>query len=163
MRVGYTIVSLYQPSQEAEFARFLKDTLILEEGYADNIARVVAEGGVVNIFTPRDLHVALSGSSSYQFKTTFQSIETTDNQYVVASAVDFRLEVPFQGTIKVLAPTEYFITTESLARTLMSEVEQGLLKVYPSFPDTEGADWILDGGSWNDSGVWMDEKEWKDQ
>lgn len=162
MRVGYTIVSLYQPSQEAEFARFLKDTLILEEGYADNIAKVVAEGGVVNIFTQRDLHVALGGSSSYQFKTTFSSIETTGDNYIVASAVDFRLEVHFQDAIKVLAPTEYFITTESLARTLMTYVEKGLLKIYPSFPDAEGADWILDGGSWDDSGVWMDEKEWED-
>lgn len=163
MRVGYTIISLYRSSQESEFARFLKDTLILEEGYADNIARVVANGGEINIFTQRDLHEALEGLSPYQFKATFKAIETTDDQYVVASAVDFRLEVPFQGTIKVLIPTEYFITTEELARTLMPEVEKGLLKVYPSFPDTEGADWILKEGTWNDNGVWMDEKEWEDQ
>lgn len=162
MRVGYTILSLSSPSQEAEFAKFLKDTLILEEGYADNIARIVANGDSVNIYTQEDLHKALRGGSSYAFSTEFTEITVEEGSYLVASAVDFRVEFQYQGGIKALAPTEYFITTETLARTLIHEVKQGLLKIYPTLFD-EGSNWILESGSWNDNGVWMDDKSWKDQ
>lgn len=163
MRVGYTIVSLQSVSQESEFERFLKDTLILEEGYAGNIARVLANGDSVNIYTYRDLSSFLGGQSSYAFKVNYADILVDDNQYLIASAVDFRLEVQFQGDLLVLEPTRYFITTESLARTLWKEISQGLLKAYPSLPSIEGSNWILENGNWNDSGVWMDEKTWKDQ
>jgi len=82
--------------------------------------------------------------------------------YVIASAVDFKLEIQYLGSLKILAPTEYFHTTEELARTLSKEIQQGLLRVYPKLPEVEGALWILEDGTWNDSGVWMDEDYWKD-
>ena len=165
MRIGYTILQVAPGSQESEFARFLKDTLILEEGYADNIAKVLFEGSSINIYTQRNLDDLLGNvQSPYNFRVDFVYIETkNDDEYIVASAVDFRLEIPLEDEIKVLTPTEYFVTTESLARTLTKEIEQGLLKVFPSLPDIEGADWILNKGKWRDSGVWMDEKEWKDR
>jgi len=67
MRIGYTITRLYSPTQEKEFARFLKDKLILEEGYADNIAKAVADGNVVNIYTPHILKGWLEGRGEYSF------------------------------------------------------------------------------------------------
>jgi len=162
MRVGYTIVRLESPTQEKEFARFLKEKLILEEGYADNIAKISANGDLVNIFTPLILKGYLEGRGEYEFKTEFSEISVKGPLYLVASAVDFRLEVQYLGTLKVLMPTEYFITTEEMARTLSKEIHQGLLRTYPKLPDEEGKVWILEEGEWNDNGVWMDEKYWKD-
>lgn len=162
MRVGYTIVRLESPTQEKEFARFLREKLILEEGYADNIAKVSANGDSVNIYTQRILKGFLEGRGDYAFKTVFTEINVKSPSYLVASAVDFRLEIQYAGSLKVLAPTEYFITSETLARTLSKEIQQGLLRVYPRLPEEEGKVWILEEGEWNDNGVWMDEKFWED-
>lgn len=161
MRVGYTIKGLSSATQEAEFARFLKDTLILEEGYADNIASVLANGDSVNIYTQIDLFSTLE-ESGYDFSVDYEEILVEDGQYLVASAVDFRLEIPFNGGLVVLTPTEYFKTSENLARTLGTEISQGLVKVYPSLHIVEGSEWILNEHAWNDSGIWVDEDEWKD-
>lgn len=162
MRVGYTIVRLESPTQEREFARFLKETLILEEGYADNIARISANGDLVNIYTQIDLSSVLAGGSTYEFSTEYTIIDVKRPAYLVASAVDFRLEIQFSGSLKVLAPTEYFITSEELARTLLKEIQQGLLRTFPRLPREDGKEWILEHGDWNDEGVWIDEDYWKD-
>ena len=162
MRVGYTIVRLESPSQEKEFARFLKEKLILEEGYADNIARVSANGDLVNIYTQLDLSSALAGGSTYEFSTEYTIIDVKRPAYLVASAVDFRLEIQFSGSLKVLAPTEYFITSEESARTLLKEIQQGLLRTFPSLSREGGKEWILEHGVWNDEEVWIDEDYWKD-
>ena len=162
MRVGYTIVRLESPTQEREFARFLKEKLILEEGYADNIAKISANGDSVNIFTPLILKGYLEGRGDYAFKTEFSAIDVKGPSYLVASAVDFRLEIQYLDDLKILMPTEYFITTESAARTLSDEIRRGLLRTYPRLPNEEGKGWILEDGEWNDSGVWMDEKYWED-
>ena len=130
MRVGYHLTGLQNPSQEKEFAKFLRDKLILEEGYAENMAKVAANGDAFNVFTRENLSTYFSGSGGYDFVIAYSAIDITAAQKLIASAVDFRLEIQFQGAVKVLAPTQYFITTASLAETLSEEIRQGLLKVY---------------------------------
>ena len=162
MRVGYTIISLSPQSQATEFAEFLKSTLILEEGIASNIAKVVANGDTVNIYTFSDIGEGLKGNSEYNFKTEYEEIIVDEGTYLVASAVDFRLEIRFQGSLKVLKPTEYFVTTKELAVTLHKEISQGLLRVFPEIREEDYPTWILEGHRWNDAGIWMDEKSWND-
>ena len=114
------------------------------------------------IYTQRILKGFLEGRGDYAFKAVFTEINVKSPSYLVASAVDFRLEIQCADNLKVLAPTEYFITSEALARTLSKEIQQGLLRVYPRLPEEEGKVWILEEGEWNDNGVWMDEKFWED-
>ena len=161
MRVGYTIVCLASPEQEKEFARFLREKMILEEGYAENIAKVSANGDKVNIYTRNDYTDAFIGEGGYDFVATFSEITVNNPVYLVASAVDFRIELKYFGGIKVLAPTEYFTTTYEVAMTYAKEVKQGLVRI---FPDPIGGDkkWILDSAKWNDEGTWVDEENWKD-
>lgn len=163
MILGYSIGPLADPSKKDEFARFLKDNCIFEEGVADNLAQLLATGHGANIYSQSLTADSFRIHPGYDFSVNGEiyPIETIEGLFLVISAVDFKLEFVIDGRVRILHPMDYFNTTREVALSLQLAVSQGLIKIYPD-PNLESQNWILATTRWNDDGVWIDEDAWKD-
>lgn len=154
MIVGFTITDFN--GHEKEAVEYIRKVCVLEDSQvAENI---VAVGIGVNVFAK---NLTLSDLKMQSFSCT--PIETQDGKFLVVSAVNFNLELLYNGNILRLVPTEYtYINAEEVSQFLRYS-EQGLVKLYPDVvSDGDNSKWILDEGLWNDSGVWVDSNFWRD-
>jgi hypothetical protein len=153
MTVGFTITDLKGAKQAA--IDYIKETCILE-------SRVIAENLVnsgklpINVYAP---YVRLAPLGSLPFD--FEYIQPQPGKYVVASIVNFMVELPFNaGSIRLL-PTQYVHVAQKEIEQLLPYVRQGLIRTFPEY-DENGVKWILETGYWDDEGKWIDMAEWDD-
>lgn len=152
MIVGFTIESV---GNRKELADFIRKYCILESpDIADNIVRV---GKGVNVFSK-----GLDENSFSGVTFGYRPIRTIEGRVIVASAVNFNLEVEHNGRIKRLSPTEYFYVDVSEANQFRKYVDRKLLAFVPEVDGVEYGRWILSDSFWNDEGVWVDFENWKD-
>ena len=118
---------------------------------------IVDEGVGINIFSKA---IVLSELRSQPFSST--TIETQDGKYLLASAVNFNLELLYNGSILRLNPTEYTYIEPNEVSQFEQYIEQGLVRTFPEFIGGDGSNWILANGFWNDGGVWVDSAYWRD-
>lgn len=173
MIVGFTIVDV--KGHEKELSSFIQKVCILESpDIADNI---VAAGNGVNVFTMGlDSMVTDDGSikvsrdygltegSSILDKNIADYIEpisTKDGYQIVANATNFNLEVTYNGKILRLVPTEYIYITPDEIPQFTEYEKQGLVRFIPYVTDLS-SNWILEDGTWNDDGKWVDYNYWRD-
>lgn len=154
MIVGFTITDFN--GHEDEAIKYIRRVCVLEDPkVAENI---VAVGTGVNVFAQ---NVTLSDLKMQPFSAT--PIETQDGKFLVVSAVNFNLELLYNGSILRLVPTEYVYITPDEVSQFLQYAEQKLIKFYPDVvSDGEESKWILNEGLWNDSGVWVDSDFWRD-
>lgn len=153
MIVGFTIDDFNGHEQEA--VDFINRVCILED---PNIARNIVEAGPgVNIFSKA---VTLSELNAQPFSAT--PIETRDGKYILASAVNFKLELPYNGTTLRLFPTEYIYIDPREVSQFEECLAQKVVAVIPEVT-LGGEKWILGEGLWDDSGIWLDSDYWRDK
>lgn len=151
MIVGFTI----NGGNLKEIAAFIRKYCILESPeIADNIAKLKG----VNVFSKSLDEEALSEATF-----AFTPIKTKDGKVIVASAVNFNLEVEYNGRIKRITPTEYFYINSSEIGQFKKYVQQKLLAFIPNSEAMGSGKWILENAFWNDGGVWTDFENWKDR
>lgn len=151
MIVGFTI----NGGNPKEIAAFIRKYCILESPeIADNIAKLKG----VNVFSKSLDEEALSEATF-----DFTPIKTKDGKVIVASAVNFNLEVEYNGRIKRITPTEYFYINSSEIGQFKEYVQQKLLAFIPNFGAMDSGKWILENAFWNDGGEWIDFENWKDK
>ena len=151
MIVGFTI----NGGNPKEIAAFIRKYCILESPeIADNIAKLKG----VNVFSKSLDEEALSEATF-----VFTPIKTKDGKVIVASAVNFNLEVEYNGRIKRITPTEYFYINSSEIGQFKKYVQQKLLAFIPNSEAMGSGKWILENSFWNDGGVWTDFENWKDR
>ena len=151
MIVGFTITDLKGYHKEA--IEFIKKVCILEDAQiAENIVEV---GEGVNVFCS----VTLAELNAQPFSTT--PINTQDGKFIVASIVNFNLELLYNSRILRLNPTEYIYVDAKDVAQFSTYIHQGLVKTIPEFV-SENSVWILENAEWNDNGIWVDNKEWRD-
>lgn len=153
MIVGFTINSV--GNNQKELADFIRKYCILESpDIADNIVKL---GKGVNIFS-KSLTVEAFNGVSFEYSL----IETISGKVIVASAVNFNLEVKYNGRIKRVGPTEYFYINVDEVGQFEEYVRQKLLAFVPSIEGINNGRWILSDAFWNDGGIWIDFENWKD-
>lgn len=151
MIVGFTI----NGGNPKEIAAFIRKYCILESPeIADNIAKLKG----VNVFSKSLDEEALSEATF-----AFTPIKTIDGKVIVASAVNFNLEVVYNGRIKRITPTEYFYINSSEIGQFKEYVRQKLLAFIPNSEAMDSGKWILENSFWNDGGIWTDFENWKDR
>ena len=152
MIVGFTIESV---GDRKELADFIRKYCILESPeIADNIVKVWKG---VNVFSK-----GLDESSFSGVSFGYKPIRTIDGKVIVASAVNFNLEVEHNGRIRRLSPTEYFYVDIGEANQFKEYVDRKLLAFVPEVDGVEYGMWILSDSFWNDEGMWIDFENWKD-
>lgn len=152
MIVGFTITDYRGHRNEA--IEFIRKVRILENPkIADNI---VSAGLGINIFTES---VSLAELKSQPFECS--PIETRDGKYLVASAVNFNLELIYNNDVLRLVPTEYLYIEPDEVPQFVRYIKQGLVRIIPELRDSDLL-WILETGQWNDNGIWIDNDVWKD-
>lgn len=154
MIVGFTITDFNGYKDEA--IKYIQKVCVLEDPkVAENI---VAVGTGVNVFAQ---NIELSDLLMQPFLAA--PIETQDGKFLVVSAVNFNLELLYNGSILRLVPTEYVYIAPNEVSQFLQYAEQKLIKFYPDVvSDGEESKWILNEGLWNDSGVWVDLDSWRD-
>lgn len=154
MIVGFTITDFN--GHENDAIKYIQKVCILEDPkVAENI---VNAGTGVNVFAQ---NITLSDLKMQTFSST--PIETQDGKFLVVSAVNFNLELLYNGSILRLVPTEYIYITPDEVSQFLQYAEQKLVKFYPDVVfGGEESKWILEEGLWNDSGVWVDSDFWRD-
>lgn len=153
MIVGFTINNV--GGNPKELSDFIRKYCILEfPEIADNIVKL---GKGVNVFSTSLTVEAFNGVSF-----DYSLIETKDGEVIVASAVDFNLEVEYNGRIKRLNPTEYFYINVKEVSQFKEYVRQKLLAFIPNAEGVNNGRWILSDSFWNDGGIWIDFENWKD-
>lgn len=154
MIVGFTITGFN--GHEKEAIEYIKKVCILEDpAVAENI---VAAGVGINIFAK---DVTQSDLKMQPFSAT--PIETQDGKFLVVSAVNFNLELLYNGSILRLVPTEFIYVAPNEVSQFLQYANQKLIKFYPNVvSDGDESKWILDSGLWNDNGVWVDSDFWRD-
>lgn len=151
MIVGFTITDFKGHQKEA--VEFIKKVCILGDA---QIATNIVEAGVgVNIFC----NVTAAELKAQPFSAT--PIETQDGRYIVASIVNFNLELLYNSRILRLVPTEFIFVDAKEVAQFTTYIHQGLVRTIPEFV-SEDAVWILENAKWNDAGIWVDNKEWRD-
>lgn len=152
MIVGFTITDF--KGHEDAAVDYIKKVCILE---SPDVARNIVEAGVgVNVFSEA---VVLSELKAQPFSAT--PIEIQDGKYIVVSIVNFNLELLYNGNILRLVPTEYIYVPDKDVLQFETYISQGLVKTIPEI-HFDGSEWILEKGKWNDDGIWIDNKEWRD-
>lgn len=152
MIVGFTITDF--KGHEKEAAEYIRRVCILES--PDIAQNIVDAGPGVNIFSKA---IVLSELQSQPFSTT--PIEIQDGKYLLVSAVNFNLELLYNSSILRLVPTEYIYIEPDEVSQFGEYVSQGLVKLIPEV-NLGGQKWILDEGSWDDGGIWVDSDYWRD-
>ena len=155
MIVGFTITDFN--GHEDDAVEFIRKVCILESpDIAENI--VLAGAGSVNVFTSA---VTLQELQKQPFSCT--PIETQDGKYLVASAVNFFLELTYNNTPLGLQPTEYLYVEPEELPQFYEYYRQGLVRTFPDIEIGLGdSNWILAAGYWNDGGEWIDGETWRD-
>lgn len=124
MIVGFTITD-FRGYEDAAI-EYINKVCILE---SPDIARnIVAAGPGVNIFSKG---ITLSELQGQPFIST--PIETQDGKYILASAVNFNLELLYNSSILRLVPTEYIYIEPNEVPQFKEYIHQGLVKVIPEF------------------------------
>lgn len=152
MIVGFTITDF--KGHEDEAIEYIKKVCILE---SPDIARNIVNAGVgVNIFSSA---ITLSELMSQPFSAT--PIEVQDGWYLLVSAVNFPLELSYNGSILRVAPVEYLCIRPCELQQFKEALSQGVIRALPEV-GIHPKDWILDLGHWNDNGLWIDSDLWGD-
>lgn len=152
MIVGFTITDFKGHEQEA--VEYIQKVCILE---SQDIARnIVDVGPGVNIFSKA---IVLSELQSQPFSAT--PIETQNGKYLLVSLVNFNLELLYDSGILRLVPTEYIYIEPDEVSQFEEYISQGLVKLIPEI-NLGGQKWIIDEGSWDDGGIWVDSDYWRD-
>lgn len=152
MIVGFTITDFKGHEQEA--VDYIREVCILES--SDIAQNIVDVGPGVNVFSDA---VVLSELQSQPFSAT--PIETQDDKFLLVSAVNFNLELLYNSSILRLVPTEYIYIELDEVSQFREYINQGLVKIIPEIT-SDGQEWILNEGSWDDSGIWVDSNYWRD-
>lgn len=152
MIVGFTITDFKGHEQEA--VEYIQKVCILES--SDIAQNIVDAGPGVNIFSKA---IVLSELQSQPFSAT--AIETQDGKYLLVSGVNFNLELLYNSRILRLVPTEYIYIEPNEVSQFEEYISQGLVKLIPEI-NLGGQKWILNEGSWDDSGIWVDSDFWRD-
>ena len=151
MIVGFTITG----GDPKKIAAFIRKYCILESPeIADNIAKL---GAGVNVFSK-----SLSNEAFSEANFGYSLIETVNGKVIVASAVDFHLEVEYNGRIIRLNPTEYIYIKVSEVGQFREYARRKLLSFIPNAEGGNNGRWILSNAFWNDGGGWIDFENWKD-
>lgn len=152
MIVGFTITDFR--GHEKEAIEFIKRVRILESPeIAENI---VSHGPGINIFVKT---ISLAELQAQPFECS--PIETQDGKYILVSAVNFNIEITYNGNVLKLSPTEYIYVSPDELQQFTYPIKQGLVKVIPELRDSTLL-WILEMGYWDDGGIWIDNDVWKD-
>lgn len=152
MIVGFTITDF--KGHEEEAVEYIQKVCILES--PDIAQNIVNAGPGVNIFSKA---IVLSELQAQPFSAT--PIETQDDKYLLVSLVNFNLELLYNNNILRLVPTEYIYIDSDEISQFEEYISQGLVRLIPEV-NLGGKKWILDKGSWDDSGIWVDEDFWRD-
>ena len=151
MIVGFTITDF--KGHENDAVGYIRKVCILEN---PEIAQNIVNVGVgVNVFSNV---VTLESLNEQPFETS--PIETTDGKYLIASAVNFNIEILYKGDILRLVPTEYFYVDKKDAEGFFPYINEGLLKIIPEYTGNES--WVIEDGTWNDDNIWIDTEIWRD-
>lgn len=153
MIVGFTITDFNGHEQDA--VEYIQKVCILES--PDIAQNIVNAGPGVNVFSKA---VVLDELNAQPFSAT--PIETQDGKYILVSAVNFNLELLYNNNVLRLVPTEFIYITPDEVSQFLSYIRQGLVKLIPDIDLTSGQKWILDSGSWDDNGIWVDLDSWRD-
>lgn len=152
MIVGFTITDFNGHKQEA--VDYISRVCILE---SPEIAQNIVDAGPgVNIFSKA---VVLSELKEQPFEAT--PIETQDGKFLLVSSVNFNLELLYNSRTLRLVPTEYIYIEPSEVSQFTKYIRQGLVRLIPEV-NLVGQKWILNTGSWDDSGIWVDSDFWRD-
>lgn len=152
MIVGFTILDFKGRKKSA--VDFINRVCVLEN---PEIAQNIVDLGVgVNIFA-KGLTMEILNAQPFKCAP----IEVESGEHLVVSAVDFNLELPLNRTIVRLRPTEYIRLPMSKALQFEEYYKLGLIKVIPDV-DWSGDLWLLQNGTWDDEGVWIDDDSWED-
>lgn len=151
MIVGFIITDFRGHQEEA--IKFIQKVCILSS--PDVAENIVKAGTGINIFS---YNIEGSDINSQPFATAL--IEVAKNKIIVASAVNFPLEIMYNGSIVRLKPTEYITVDVSEAEKFLNVYDQDLVRFYPDYYN--GKEWILDEAVWEDANEWQDTEKWED-
>ena len=152
MIVGFTITDFKGHKQEA--IDYIRRVCILE---SPEIAQNIVDAGPgVNIFSKA---IVLSELEAQPFEAT--PIETQDGKFLLVSLVNFNLELLYNSRILRLVPTEYIYIEPNEVSQFTEYIKQELVKLIPEV-NLVGQKWILNTGSWDDGGIWVDSDFWRD-
>lgn len=152
MIVGFTIIDF--KGHEDAAIRYIEKVCILEDS---KIAENIVKAGVgVNVYSNA---IELSELRSQPFDSI--PIETQEGRHIVASIVNFNLELLFNGKIIRLVPTEYMYIPSKEVAQFKTYVKQGIVKLIPDV-FSGVTTWVLENGKWEDSGIWIDNEIWRD-
>lgn len=154
MIVGFTITDF--KGHEKDAAEYIRKVCILESpDIADNI---VEAGPGVNVFSRV---VTQDELDAQPFSAV--PIETKDGKYIIASKVNFNLELLYNENILRLVPTEYIYVEPNEVSQFETYIIQNLVRIIPDWNGSASNNlWILAEGWWNDEGIWIDEEFWRD-
>lgn len=152
MIVGFTITD-FKGHEDAAIDYISRVCILESPEIAENI---VASGPGINVFSKA---IVLSELYAQPFESV--PIETKEGKYLVVSTVNFNLELLYNERILRLLPTEYIYIEPDEAIQFREYSHQGLVKFIPEINEN-GKSWVLEEGSWNDDGVWVDSDFWKD-
>lgn len=151
MIVGFTITDF--KGHEKEAVEFIQKMCILDSpDIAQNIVNV---GTGVNVYSNS---VTREDLLAQPFST--EPIEVREGKFLLVSAVNFDLELLYNGNVLRLVPTEYIYVEPDEISQFAEYSEQGLVRVIPEILNNQK--WILAEGSWNDNGIWVDSDYWRD-
>lgn len=158
MDVGFTIVgSSISENDRKSVASFLSSTFILpNEKIADNIVTAVINGCDINMFD-EDIDYSLLDEQPFEYR----KISVQDGNYLLVSAVDFKIELQSGADILTLRPTEFITIAGSQVNGFATEEKQGLVRIFPAHGGSV-VNWILITGNWNDNAEWNDSQFWID-
>lgn len=152
MIVGFTITDF--KGQEQAAVEYIRKVCILET--PDIAQNIVDAGPGVNIFSDA---ITLSELRAQPFSA--DTIEVQDGRYLVVSAVNFNIELLYNGEILRLTPTEYIDVSPEEVSQFKEYLGNGIIAIIPEIP-VDGKEWILSDGSWNDEGIWDDSNFWRE-
>lgn len=165
MIVGIKIgVNLNLPyyGEQVGVLRRLYDKYCLVENKDEMLNSILTAGKGVSIFFKRVLNERDLDTLRDLATSIGELIETKEESFLVVSAVNFTIEVPYnEGTLR-LRPTEYFYATSDEIRQIAVPLRQGLLCTFPTVQEDVMEKWLLERGIWNDEGLWKDNKLWSD-
>ena len=150
--IGFTILN--SAGHEEEILKFIREVCILD---SDDVAKnIVAAGDYTNVYA-KGLTEELLEAQPFDCSP----IRTLLGSVVIVSNTNYILELPYNGGLIRLLPTEYKYILPTELLQFETPIRQRLLKVFGEGSDV-GLPWILEENFWNDFGIWVDEDEWKD-
>lgn len=152
MIVGFTVTDFKGHEQEA--VAYIRRVCILED--SEIAQNIVAAGPGVNVFSSA---IILSELEAQPFEAV--PIETQNGKFLLISSVNFNLELIYNSNTLRLVPTEYIYIEPNEVSQFTKYIGQGLVRTIPEI-SLVGQRWILNMGSWDDGGIWVDSDFWRD-